>query len=378
MHLVRGLSVVWLAVAVCQAATELVSDGTTLFRATANVTFGAVYTERAAKVTVVSAVPTAVSIRTGKAPRNVFVGDERLAPGAWVFEAQTGSVTLEVPAGTTSLQLRFDDLDTLKPVTVSIPVALVLADGTVSEAGRMEVTLAAEFACGSLSWPGPEGIFSVRALRGGQEVAGVRVSAANAGPVDTSLLLAGTTLTLAGDAPGQTAPVERIECRLLGVVAASRRVDKATLAWDSSTVVEAEAFKAEGGGTVSRSTEHGNTHGGGCIFAWAAAGHWLAWDLAVPADGHYVLTLVGATQEKEALRAVAVDGQALPGAGAIRFEGTGGWGRSKAEEWQAVQPVDGQGNPLRIALTAGNHEIRLTNLFGQHMNLDCLLLTPVP
>jgi len=385
MHLARGLGAAWLTVAVCQAATELASDGATLFRAEASVTFGAVYSERVTRATVVCAVPTTVSIRTGKAPRNVFLGQERLAVAAWSFDAQTGLVTLTVPGGTALVEVRFDDVADLKPFTASVPVVLVtdregtgLRVGTAADAGRMEVTVAAESVRGSLAWPGPEGLFSVEAIRERKPAAGVRLTTSAATGVDGSLLLLpGTVLLLSGEAPGQKVPVDRIECSLRGAVAALRSVDKAGLAWDGSTTLEAEAFKAEGGGTVSRSSEHAGIHGGGCVFSWGAPGHWLSWEVTVPADGVYVLTLLAATQETEALRGIRIDGAPVP-ASVLRFPGTGGWGRTKAEEWQAVQPVDGQGSPMRIPLKAGVHEVRMTNLFGQHLNLDCFLLTPAP
>ena len=60
----------------------------------------------------------------------------------------------------------------------------------------------------------------------------------------------------------------------------------------------------------------------------------------------------------------------------LRFEGTGGWGRTQTAEWQAGQPVDAQGALIRFTLQAGAHEMRLSNLLGQHLNVDCIVLTP--
>jgi hypothetical protein len=364
------------------AGTELASAGKAVFAAAGNVTFGAVYAERAIKATVVTAAPVSVTVNSGRQPANVFLGDERLPAAAWRFDAPTGAVTLAVPAGTSTLQLRFDDLADLKPFAVPIPVVLVLGEETVAtEVGTLTLTVASETARGALAWTGPEGLYRVQGWKddnAGRAVAGVTVSAAGLGGPDCVLLQPGTTVQFAGEAPAQKAPLDRVVCRLLAPLAAMRRVPKEPLFAAPGVVVEGEALKAEGGGAVSRSTEHAGTHGGGCIYAWGAAGHWIAWEVAIPADGQYVLTLLGASQEKEILRTLAIDGQPAPGAAVMRFAGTGGWGRTQAEEWQAAQPVDAQGAPVRFALKAGTHELRLTNPLGQHLNVDCIVLTPTP
>jgi hypothetical protein len=102
----------------------------------------------------------------------------------------------------------------------------------------------------------------------------------------------------------------------------------------------------------------------------------LEWDLDVPAAGNYTLTVVGASEEKVILRSVELDGKPLPGAGVIRMEGTGGWGRQNPDEWQPFQPVDAQGNPVQFQVAKGKHVLRMTNLVGQHFNVDAILLTP--
>jgi hypothetical protein len=215
-------------------------------------------------------------------------------------------------------------------------------------------------------------------LQGSQDAVGITLAASEASATEATLLQPGSVLTLQGEAPGQKLPLDRLECRLLAALTMTQRTAKAELPWARSVVLEGEAFKAEGGGTVSRSTEHSNTHAGGCIYAWGSAGHWLAWDATLAAEGKYVLTVLMASQEKDILRSFDLDGQPAPGAAVLHFEGAGGWGRTNAAEWQAAQPVDGAGKPITFFLKAGTHELRLINLLGQHMNLDCLLLTPVP
>lgn len=366
-----------LAAVLIPAGTEPARSAEALLRASANVTFGALHSERAVKATIVSLTPVTVSVRCARRPANVFLGDERLAANAWQFDTAAGVASVALPAGTTALQLRFDELTDLKPFQARIPVLMVGDGGSAGrEVGAMTLTVAAEKVSGTWAWVGPEGLYQWRAVKAGAEAAGVHVATAAPGGPEGVLLQAGALLTLQGDAPGQTVPVERLECRLVAAVTPTRRIAKDSLLWARSIVLEGEGFTAEGGGTVSRSTEHGNTHGGGCIYAWGTPGHWIAWEAAIPATEDYILSLVLASQETVVLRSFSLDGQPATNAAVMRIEGTGGWGRANAEEWQAVQPVDDQGRPVRLRLSAGTHELRLSNLLGQHLNIDCLLLTP--
>lgn len=359
-------------------ATALIgADAAPAFQSSAQVTFGALYGERAIRATVVSPVPAAVAVHTGRLPRRVFVGGEALAGDAWQYDAGTGVVRLSLPAGTSQLQVRFDDLADLRPRQVTVPVEVV-SGGRSSSAGSMEVTVADERAFGILQWAGQEGFYQVRALRGGAAAAGVEVVTQATRRGDAVLLVPGSALTLRGEAPAQVSPVDLLQCRLVGAVTPTRRLDKDSVPWSTSLVLEGEAFTGEGGGAVTRSAEHTGTHGGGCVYAWGTPGHWLSWVVEVPKAGDYSLALVVASQEKVILRSVQLDGEPLAGAGVLRLAGTGGWGRSQAAEWQAMQPVDAGGEPLRFRLSAGRHELRLENALGQHMNLDALLFTPVP
>ncbi len=367
-----------LGVLAVHGATALVgADSAPVFQSSAQVTFGALYGERAIRATVLAPVPAAVSVHTGRAPRRVFVGGEALPGDAWQFDAGTGVVRLSLPAGTSQLQMRFDDLADLRPRQVAVPVQ-VASDGASAAAGSIEMTVADERAFGSLQWSGPEGFYEVQARRGGAVAAGLEVVTQAFRRGDTMLLVSGSALTVRGEAPAQVVPLDLLQCRLVGAVTPTRRLDKDSVPWSTSLVLEGEAFTGEGGGAVTRSTEHAGTHGGGCVYAWGTPGHWLAWSVEVAKAGDYSLVLVAASQEKVILRSVQLDGAPLSGAAVLRFEGTGGWGRSNAAEWQAVQPVDADGRPVRFALSAGRHELRLENSLGQHMNLDCLLLAPAP
>jgi hypothetical protein len=245
----------------------------------------------------------------------------------------------------------------------------------------MVVTVADGNVSGQLNWPGPAGFYQPVAMLDGKPVAGVSVAvreapAATFGGAPACYLSADAVLTVSGDALAYELPLDSVDLKLAAACRDTVKVPKADLDWDGSVVVEGEAFTSEGGGEIQVSKEHGNTHGGACAFGWAKPGHWLEWTLAVPIDGDYVLTIVGASQETTILRSVDLDGKALAGAGVLRLEGTGGWGRVNPDEWQPYRPILDNGRPLRIRLAKGEHTLRLTNLVGQHFNVDAILLTP--
>ncbi|MBN2448750.1 MAG: hypothetical protein JXR77_00090, partial [Lentisphaeria bacterium] len=219
--------------------------------------------------------------------------------------------------------------------------------------------------------------YDLEARLGEAAVAAVAVRVQGAAEAAQSFLTPGSVLVLDADAPGQELPADAVRCRLQRPVTAARRLARDAVSWDRAVLVEGEAFREEGGGQVRVSNEHGNTHGGGCVYAWADAGHWLAWDLPVPASGRYTLGFVVASQEERVLRSLEIDDLPAPGAAVVSFAGTGGWGRVNAEEWQLFQVVDSEGRPVVLEWGEGTHRLRLTNLLGQHMNVDCILLLPL-
>lgn len=369
------------------SATELTRDGTTLFRADSPVTVGISYGERAIKATLSTPAETPVLLWTGKQPRNVFVGRKKLPARAWSYERGSTSVRLTVGKGASDLQVRFDALESLEPFELTVPL---VACGSSWQPGRelgfLRATCADERISGSLEWTQSPGLYLLRARRGGEALPDsvcsltVQGGGAQASEApDVGLFLEeGAKLCLEARAPGNEVPLDTLQCRLKCVIASMQRVPRAGLPLDRGVLVEGEAFSAEGGGEVKKSTEHGNTHGGGCIYTWADAGHWISWQVNVPRDGMYTLTFVAATAEDVALRSLSVDGLPLPGAEIIEFTRTGGWGRVDAEEWQPFQPVGPEGEALAVLLERGKHTLRLENLRGQHLNIDCILLTPMP
>jgi len=371
------------------AATSLKKGDRVLFQSDAKLTVGATYGPRAIKATVSSKAKAKVAIWTGKAPKNLFLNRERVQPAQWAYDAKTQSLRLTVPEGTTEMQIRFDDVQSLKPVDVAVPLVLCDAQwNAIKEAGKLAGQCADERVHAKCTWQGQGGLYRVRAKACRAGAKGLRLSIAADGAISPDrrsvdlthanevMLETGSTLSLDAEADGPAAPLEGVELQLVTPIANTVAVDKAKLDLRAGVLVEGEAFTTEGGGQVKKSSEHKNTHAGGCIFTWANPGHWIAWQVAVPKSGRYVLTVVAASGEHVAVRSLRIDGRLVPGAGLVAFSGTGGWGRSDPKEWQAFRPVDGKGKAIAVHLEAGKHEVRMENELGQHMNVDYLLLSP--
>jgi len=140
-------------------------------------------------------------------------------------------------------------------------------------------------------------------------------------------------------------------------------------------IVEAEDFSAEGAGHVQVSRGlHVDEHGGASLYSNVGNGHWLEWEVEVPATGDYDLFARIACDPPYSLRELRVDGR-LPAAGfaLIRFPHTGGWGYS-AEEWWAVQVAGGSAELPPLHLTKGKHRLRLKGVGPNHLNLDYFVL----
>lgn len=132
--------------------------------------------------------------------------------------------------------------------------------------------------------------------------------------------------------------------------------------------VQAEEFSGQGGGQVEVTDAKVDAVGRSFLH-WDAPGHYLEYEVEVPADGGYYLTLRYCTADETAARAVLVDG-ALPdeALGSVPFDWTGGWSNS-ASDWRLVTVPGADGRPFLFGLTRGRHTIRFVNCRGS-MNLD--------
>ncbi len=144
----------------------------------------------------------------------------------------------------------------------------------------------------------------------------------------------------------------------------------------SGTVViaQAEAFDAEGGGTIGTSTTKRGIVGG-ALYGWDSIGHWIEWTVDVPADGYYYLTLAYCSELVGAERELGINGRVPEGLDPIVFPGTGGWANA-SDDWRLLTvPNPVANHPRLIRLAAGANTLRLTNTNGRGVNLDYLAIT---
>jgi hypothetical protein len=133
--------------------------------------------------------------------------------------------------------------------------------------------------------------------------------------------------------------------------------------------VEAEAFVGEGGGKA-KICQTVNASGASISYWHQDIGHWLEWELDVPADGRYELWMRYATACKGTRRSVQIDG-ALPAPvfADVAIPETGGWSGTE-DNWRYLR----LGVPL--SLSAGRHRLRMTNL-ADGLAVDFFMLRAV-
>ncbi|MEK6795634.1 MAG: heparinase II/III family protein [Spirochaetota bacterium] len=135
-----------------------------------------------------------------------------------------------------------------------------------------------------------------------------------------------------------------------------------------SITVEAENMAEQGKGAAEACDKFAAS--GQAIRKWNDAGHWIAWDVTVPENGIYHMS-VKYCSEMMPVRDLTID-NAYPHEACreISFDATGGWS-STANDWREPVLSDASGTPVPIYLTKGTHRIRMANLSGEGgMNLD--------
>ena len=361
-----------LAGAILAGGTQLTYEGKTIFESEAKVSFGATYGERAVKAVVNAKEQGKISVRTDKKPVRVFVNREPLDAGQWNYLEDKGMTVLTIPAGTTNVQFRFDDMATLAPTTLVYKVDV----NPSATGGKLSLDLKGtnvdEKFSGQVAWPdGEAGLYEMAVP------ANCQLKPVNASVVDgkTYYLSKGSALQIDAEAPGGKAPDVNVTAKCVGnAVSVKAQNREKLLARKDVVKVEGEAFDRMIGGEVSISKEHKNTSAGGCIYAWGTTGTRLEWDVKVPDAGKYHVVFVAASQETVALRRFMVNGKSVAEAALIAFDGTGGWGRSNPKEWQAFEAIGSNGKPVTVDFKAGGNTLALENFCGQHMNLDCIVL----
>ncbi|MBT4821109.1 MAG: hypothetical protein HON70_35690, partial [Lentisphaerae bacterium] len=133
-------------------------------------------------------------------------------------------------------------------------------------------------------------------------------------------------------------------------------------------VIQAEAFAQQGKGEALITSRTANS--GSMITRWhASADHWLEWRFYVPETMRYRLYARYATDSKEAIRTLTIDGDTpAPPFESLRFARTGGFCTAR-NDWRLTQ----LGTPVELA--AGDHVLRMANR-GEGLALDYLVVCP--
>ncbi|NOZ20732.1 MAG: hypothetical protein GXP25_06540 [Planctomycetes bacterium] len=138
-------------------------------------------------------------------------------------------------------------------------------------------------------------------------------------------------------------------------------------------MVEAETISAQGGGKVRIRTDKAGASKK-AISHWDDKGHWIEWKIAAPKAGQYRVAVRYCTPH-DSVRAFQMDGKKA--GDRVVFPATGGFGGKRENDWDHAFVKDASGKPIAWKLKTGTHTIRMTNLDGKGMNVDCLMLVPV-
>ncbi|MGI5818943.1 MAG: hypothetical protein ACOX9R_12695 [Armatimonadota bacterium] len=147
----------------------------------------------------------------------------------------------------------------------------------------------------------------------------------------------------------------------------------AELGEDEMIVIQAEDFADQGESQVQVRDDRHATWGTMITYWHQVEGHWLDWNFEVPADGNYRVIFRYATSSENTRRKFEVNGEVPHEAAAeIAFPSSGGFGNSPMD-WEYLPLQDDDGNDVVLALSAGEHTIRMTNL-GDGLGMDFMVL----
>ena len=133
---------------------------------------------------------------------------------------------------------------------------------------------------------------------------------------------------------------------------------------EASTVRSAQSLYARSDHASANTVPYSVTqtklnYGGG--EQWKVAGQWMEWDITVPADGFYNITVKSRqsyNRGRVSNRAIYIDGE-------IPFEGLDAVAFPYSTDWTNVTLADAEGNPYDIYLTAGTHTLRMEVTMGE-------------
>ncbi|MDE7060780.1 MAG: ABC transporter substrate-binding protein, partial [Lachnospiraceae bacterium] len=95
--------------------------------------------------------------------------------------------------------------------------------------------------------------------------------------------------------------------------------------------------------------------------AWKMSGQWIEWDITVPEDGLYEISIKGRQNYQRGFvsnRAIYIDG-------VVPFKEVSAIAFKYNNAWDMLTLSDEEGNPYQFALTAGTHTLRLEVTLGE-------------
>lgn len=100
-------------------------------------------------------------------------------------------------------------------------------------------------------------------------------------------------------------------------------------------------------------------YGGGS--SWKIAGQWIEWEIEVPEDGYYNISLKARQNASRGVvsnRIIYIDGE-------VPFEEMSVVSFKFSSNWENVDLADAEGNPYEFYLTAGKHTLRMEVTLGE-------------
>ena len=94
--------------------------------------------------------------------------------------------------------------------------------------------------------------------------------------------------------------------------------------------------------------------------AWRTSGQWIEWDITVPEDGYYNITIKGRqnySRGSVSSRMLYIDGE-------VPFDAMNEISFDYKNDWDCKTLSDTEGNPYKFYLTAGKHTLRLEATLG--------------
>ncbi|MFV0534502.1 MAG: hypothetical protein ACK5MR_12710, partial [Cumulibacter sp.] len=139
-------------------------------------------------------------------------------------------------------------------------------------------------------------------------------------------------------------------------------------------VVQAESFKAQGGGVVNVTSKKIGALGDS-LSGWNGEGHWFEWEIDAPADGFYNLSLTYCTEANNSEREIQVNGEVQEPFAPVILPTTSGYS-NRSDDWRMITVEDPiTKKPLLIKLNKGKNTLRLTNTNNLAGNIDYLVVS---